>query len=513
MIYSLSHIVNRLSLAAISAVFLILSFPDFNLGFLAWFALVPLLFAIDGQKPFKAFLISYVTGLFFFLGVLYWLIHVTLPGMVVVSLYLGLYFGLFGVLLALVMKPGTKTNNYELLFLIPSIWVILEWIRSHLLTGFGWALLGYSQSDILHMIQIADITGVYGVGFLLVLMNAAIFFTVRDVINKRLDTGFVVVAIFLVFLASGYGVIRLKNVFTGETIKVAVVQGNIPQDRKWDSDFRDGIIETYLDLTGKAALDRPDLIVWPETSVPGFLEIEDDLKVKVLGTAKRLKIPLLVGTIREDKDSNYYNSAALVLPTGEMGGVYDKVHLVPFGEYIPFKKALSFVEKFAPVPIGDCSFGSSYTILGFFIERKSSQDGASMKLLKKVKFACLICFEDIFPELSREFVKKGAGFLVNMTNDAWYKRSGALAQHAQNSVFRAVENRTNVIRSANTGLSCFIDQKGRIIDKIEMYEPGFKTCDIILNRARTFYSVYGDVLVYAAMLFFTASLIKRRGQG
>lgn len=502
----------RISLAALSAVFLILSFPDFNVGFLAWFALVPLLIAIDGWKPLKAFLVSYLSGIIFFIGTIYWLIHVTLPGMIAVALYLGLYFGIFGLTVSFLLTTNRerRATSYELLFCIPASWVVLEWIRAHFLTGFGWVLLGYSQSYTLPVIQIADTVGVYGVSFIIVLTNAAIFIAISDIKAKKVSVGIISIALLLVFISLAYGVVRLRNIFTGENIKVALIQGNIPQVQKWDARFREEITKRYTDLTEEASAEKPDLIIWPETSVPGFLEGEKDLFDKVGDLARSVNTPLLVGTVSEDKNSDYYNSAALVLPTGEIGGRYDKLHLVPFGEYIPFKKALAFVEKFAPVPIGDCESGSSYTVLSLFIERRSADGGASLKLLKKIRFACLICFEDIFPELSREFIKRGAGFLVNMTNDAWYKRSGANIQHAQASVFRAVENRTNVVRAANTGLSCFIDQKGRITGAVDMYKSGFGVGVITLNRARTFYNVYGDLLVYGCMIFLALRLIKRR---
>ena len=201
-----------------------------------------------------------------------------------------------------------------------------------------------------------------------------------------------------------------------------------------------------------------------------------------------------------------HNSALLFSGDGRVVDKYDKIHLVPFGEYVPFKKVLSFVEKFARSPIGDFSAGKKCTVFKFFVERRSGDDSQAWKLLKKVKFSCLICFEDIFPGLTRQFVKNGAVFLVNITNDAWFGRSSAPYQHAQCSVFRAVENRVNVIRAANTGLSCFIDQKGRIADKVEsggkdLFIDGYRVRDITLTQTRTFYTAYGDVFVYVCIIY------------
>lgn len=497
-------------LSLLSGLLLILSFPNFNLWFLAWFALVPLFFAIENQGPFKAFLIAYLTGVLFFLGTIYWLIHVTLPGMVFSVLYLALYFGIFG----LVLTPSPKPQAPSL-FLAPAAWTALEWLRSNGTFGFGWVLLGHSQSQNLPIIQISDYTGAYGVSFLIIAVNSAIFLTIRN-FNKRKASALPVLLVgFLVFISLAYGYLRLNNIFTGERLKVSVVQGNIPQEVKWNDAFREEIINRYEALTRKAAENKPDLIIWPETSVPGFLESEKDLFERVKGLVISIDTPLLVGTVREKKGSNgvnYYNSAILFSNDGRILDIYDKVHLVPFGEYIPFKKALSFVEKFAPVPIGDCSAGRVYKVFSFFIERGVKDKDVNWKLLKKVKFSSLICFEDIFPGLTREFVKNGAGFLVNITNDAWYKKSSAPYQHAQNSVFRAVENRTNIIRAANTGASCYIDQKGRIAGLIEtkkdgIFVAGFKSHEIVLSRIRTFYTTYGDVFAYLCIIYIVFCII------
>lgn len=488
----------------LSAILLVLSFPNFNLEILAWIWLVPLLFAIEDSKPFRSFLIAYAAGALFFFGSVYWLIHVTLPGMIAVVLYLSLYFGLFGLFSYHALRKGKLTA----LFLIPSIWVTSELARSRLLTGFGWNLLGYSQSYNLPIIQIADITGVYGVSFLIVMVNVAIFFTIKELRNKSYNLSYLIIAACLVFLFLFYGIFRLNNIFTGEVLRVAVIQGNIPQVKKWDSGFKDQILNKYELLTKTAASGKIDLIIWPETSVPGFVESEKDLLDRMTSLAKSVSTPILAGTPREDRKfkDRYYNSAVLFYSDGKITGRYDKIHLVPFGEYIPFRGAFSFVEKFSTMPIGDFSRGRDYTVFGYFVKRSAKDKDISLKLIKKVRFSCLICFEDIFGDLTREFVKRGAVFLVNITNDAWFGKSSAAYQHAQNSVFRAVENRVNVVRAANTGLSCFIDQKGRIESAVEaggenLFIDGFNIHDIILNNTRTFYTVYGDLFAYICALF------------
>lgn len=502
----------RLSLSVLAALLLILSFPPFNIWIFAWMAFIPLLFAIEGQKPLRAFLLSYLTGYLFFIGTIYWLIHVTLPGMFAIAAYLAIYFGLFGVIVSYSQLP---TPNYKLFF-IPAAWVALEWIRAHALTGFGWNLLGYSQSFNLPVIQISDISGVYGVSFLVVMFNTAVYLTIKN-LRKKKDVGIpLIIVSFFIFLVLGYGYFRLNNIFTGEKIRIAVIQGNIPQNEKWDPDFSDMIMAKYLKLTKEAAKGKCDLIVWPETSVPGFIENEKDMLDKVKYLVSDVNTPVLVGAPRyEDtkKGTLYYNSAYLFSKDGRIAGRYDKVHLVPFGEYVPLKNVFAFVERFSRRPIGDFTAGKDYTVFRFFLGRSANDKDARWQFMKKVSFSCLICFEDIFSPLAREFVKRKANFLINMTNDAWFGRSGASYQHAQASIFRAVENRINMIRAANTGLSCFIDQKGRVTARVsdgknDQFVDGFSVHDIVLSRTKTIYSVYGDVFAYICLLFTILTILR-----
>ena len=505
----------QIILALASAILLILSFPTFSLEFLAWVGLIPLFFVIENQKPFKAFLIAYLTGVLFFLGTVYWLIHVTLPGMIIVVLYLALYFGFFGLL----ASHGFSMPNTSFPVFIPALWVVLEWLRSHFLGGFGWCLLGHSQSSNLAIIQVADITGAYGVSFLVALVNVVIFLGIKNFMKGNRALISVAIPLFLIFICVSYGIFRLKNIFTGESLKIAIVQGNIPQAKKWDFNFREEILNKYESLTRDSAKEGVDLIIWPETSVPGYLESESALLERITSLVKAINTPVLIGSPREDRALKevYYNSAILFAGDGRVSDRYDKIHLVPFGEYVPFRKIFSFVDNFAPSPIGDFTSGKDYTVFKFFIDKKFKDKELIRRLVKKVRFSCLICFEDIFPDLTRQFVKKGADLLVNITNDAWFGKTSAPYQHAQSSVFRAIENRVNVVRAANTGLSCFINQKGQIIGAVEvnganLFIDGFKMCEITLSETKTFYSTYGDIFAYIC-IFYTLFYIFNRRRG
>ncbi|MBI5145447.1 MAG: apolipoprotein N-acyltransferase, partial [Candidatus Omnitrophica bacterium] len=384
-----SPVIRELPLCLSSAVLLILSFPNFNIWLFAWFTFVPLFFAIEGKSKVKAFLLSYSTGILFWFGTIYWLIHVTLPGLVLLVLYLALYFGIFGLIIT---NYELRITSYELLF-IPSIWVLLEYIRSHLFTGFPWALLGYSQYLNLPIIQVADITGVWGVSFLMMLVNVAIYQVTRSPghqVTRR--NGIVSIIIILITLIYGYYRINHRPLtIDHRPLKISVVQGNIPQELKWEVQARDFIIQKYLNLTAQAAKDNPDLILWPEAALPVVLEEEPSYFEKVKASVRENKIPLVLGapTLR---NGLFFNSAILVSPEGTLNR-YDKLHLVPFGEFVPFRKIFPFLE--VVVPIGDFTAGKEYTILEI-PNPKSQIPNKSQIPISKIpnKFSVLICFED-----------------------------------------------------------------------------------------------------------------------
>jgi len=489
-----SQVFKRLLLSLLSAILLILSFPRFNIEIFAWFGFLPLFFALRNKSKLQAFILAYITGVIFWFGIIYWLIHVTLPGTVLLVLYLALYFAFFGLI---VSRRSVLCTWYSVLF-IPSLWVVLEYLRSHLLTGFPWALLGYSQYLNLPAIQIADITGAWGVSFLVMMANVAI----REIICYRPQaTGHrqkIKKILFLVcglwFVACGYGFFRLNQNIEGNKIKISVIQGNIPQELKWQAESEDFIIKKYMTITAEALKENPDLIVWPEASVPVILGDDRFLYQNIKGFIKSASLPMLLGAVTKE-DEQFYNNALLISREGELLAKYSKLHLVPFGEYIPFKKTFSFLETV--VPIGDFTAGKEYTV--FKLQAPSSKLQAN--------FSVLICFEDLFPELSREFVKRGADFLINITNDAWFKRTSSPYQHLQASVFRAVENRLPLLRSANTGISGFIAPNGKILSLVQdktgrnIFIGGFATEEIAIAKGNlTFYTRYGDIFVILCFL-------------
>jgi len=416
-------------------------------------------------------------------------------------LYSALFFGFFG-LLANLFLTGFRASKSEILlsFLLPSLWVALEFARGSLFTGFPWAILGYTQYRNPAVIQIADTTGPYGVSFLIVMVNFVLYsyfsrsFGLRAV--RRKDSSALkfqaIISVLILAAAVLYGYFRLGEDDIKTNIKLSLIQGNIEQAQKWDPVYEDYILQRYNSLTQEAAKEKSELIVWPETAVPGFLD-EEGIDIWLKRLLKDINTPLLLGAVTyesREKEDYFFNSAVLFSTNGDVKNRYDKLHLVPFGEYVPFEKCFPFIRNFINVEMGDFTAGEKFTLFDI------SKDGANFK------YAALICFEDIFPDLVRRFVLGGADSLINITNDAWFKESSEQLQHAQASVFRAVENRASVLRAANTGFSCYISPKGIIEDGIysmdleHMYIPGVKTFELKVNGRTTFYTRYGDVFSY-----------------
>ncbi len=520
-----------------SATLLVFSFPPFNLSFLAWIALIPLLFLLEELNPKEVFLFYFLSGLTFWLYHIWWLTYVTFLGYSLLVIYLSSLFGFFGLLL----KLSRERTQYPLIFLAPPLWVLFEFIRTYLFTGFPWSLLGYSQWRNIPLIQISSITGVYGVSFLIIMINAAIadfifanpvknssqlvkakkfFYGTKTKKHPRLPPfgrGGQVRNLVFAILIIGCIVVVGKRVIstpletgflTGQAgedepdkIKIAVIQGNIPQVVKWDEEYEEEILDIYVELSIEAKESaNPSLVIWPETSYPGYVDENLELFRKIEELSSHIKIPLLIGGL-DYKNGEDYNSAFLILPDGGVKQIYNKLHLVPFGEYIPLKKVFFFLNGTTP-EIGNFSRGEEYTIF----EIPNSQFPISNK------FAVLICFEDLFPDLARRFTKEGVNFLVNITNDAHFHGSPALWQHFTHSVFRAVENRRPMVRAANNGVSGFIDSYGRIIqilneDGKAVNVRGFATTQISFSPTKTFYTRFGNLFVYLNVLYLVILLM------
>lgn len=497
-------------LAILSGALLALSFPRWDLNLLAWVALIPLFFAVDAQSNRRSFLLGWVTGMVYFGGTLSWVtISMTQYGKVpwavsyLLMLALVAYLALYPAFFAIGIR-GTSRRSF--LFIAPVLWTALEYVRGHLLTGFPWSDFGYSQYRSLPVIQIADFSSVYGVGFLLILVNTALFRLIeigwkeRRVAWRDGMVGFSVLAFALL-----YGLFRLGQPMEKESsVTVAVVQGNIEQDRKWDTQFRDETMRIYRRLSLEAVQQAPappQLVIWPESAAPFFFQSEPVYRRTLLDLARDGNFYLLFGSPAYEPAGSgqiaLLNSSFLLSPGEEAISRYDKLHLVPFGEYVPLSSLLFFVNKMAEG-------------IGEFVPGKKA-------VVMQTPFATIgtvICFEVIFPEVVRRFVKNGATVMTTITNDAWFGDSAAPYQHFSMVVFRSIENRVPFARAANTGISGFIDPYGRVKKRSPLFVETALTETLRPGGRRTFYTLYGDIFAIACVIialgWTTFILIKRR---
>ena len=490
----------------LSAALLVLPFHFGALGPLAFFALVPAFFCLKDKTSFQVFKCFFVMGFIYYAALGYWLNYVNVLGFLVLCAYLSLYFSFFGIW----ARPFLVFTKFRNGFFVAAIWVLLEYLRGALLSGFPWALLGYSQWKILPLIQIADLGGAYGVSFFILCVNVWVFQIVRSLSGgsllrppfpRRQLTGLVSGFI----LVAGYGWISLngREAFYRDPrpkaeIRVSVLQGNIPQEKKWDARIKNIIFEKYKRLMQMAAMERPDLVVWPETSFPGYLEDEALMASRLRALVRQSHTSALVGapTLGDlEKELRFYNSAVLFGPSGEDIKRYHKEQLVPFGEYVPLEPFLGFLRYF--VSIGHFNPGQGQGLFSIVSQYRPIRIAA--------KFSTLICYEDIFPELVRERCRAGADFLVNISNDAWFGKTTAPYQHAQASIFRAVENRVPVVRATNTGYSCFISAEGRVLSSVkndgqEIMVSGLQTETLVLRKGRSIYTRFGGDLFFWLMV-------------
>jgi apolipoprotein N-acyltransferase len=476
--------------------------------------------------PRQAFVLSFISGVISFAIIFDWVFEV--PGYkilhhFILGLYFGPFFGIFGFVVSLITKRCGCTFAA---FATPFIWVSLEYIRSNMgFMAFPYVWLGYTQHAHPLVIQIASVAGAYGVSFLLAMINSAVAAFLLSLLyrsknlnpraNRPISNRGLVsiagVAAFLTILTICYGIMVVSKPTAGKKLKVSVVQGNIEQTKKWDPKHAEVIMQTYVELTRKALKDQPDLIVWPEAATPRAISRDQKLYSQVKQIAEEAGIPLLLGSSSHQKFSEgqsrkieFRNSAFLIGPeTRVKNQQYDKIHLLPFGEYLPYGESVPW--SWINVPkVPSTMPGKEFTVFQ----------------CPTFRFSAPICWETLFPDLSRKFVKSGAQFLVNITNEAWFGRSVGPQHYVISSVFRAVENRVYVVRCANTGISCFIDPYGRIAGRVkdennqDIFVRGVLTETVIPMESRTLYTRYGDWLVWicvgVSLISISVAVLRRK---
>lgn len=505
--------------AAASGLLLTAAFPKTGISALAWIALVPLMVTVRGMSMRESFRIGMLAGLIHYLTLLYWVAYtvhtfghlpwlLAVPVLFLLAAYLSLFLGLFAAAL-----PVLDTSPATALVGVPMLWVALEYVRAFLFSGFPWELLAYSQYRHLDLIQSADLIGPFGLSFLIVLANCVFLLLFSRMqpkagdqqnVSTRLAVTALAGLLLLAGLDMGYGRQRIRRLDAAMAAaphrQIAVIQGNIAQEIKWDPKNQLDTLEKYFRLSDAARPAHPDLIVWPETAAPFYFLYNLTLTRRVQKQVAANGHWFLIGSpsvSQREGRTLYFNSAYLLTPAGLVAGRYDKSHLVPFGEYVPFKNWLPFLGKIVE-QVGDF---------------QSGQKGSAIAW-QSTRIGVLICYEAIFAPLARAEVANGAGLLVNMTNDAWYGRSSAPFQHFSMAVFRAVENRRALVRAANTGISGFIDPAGRILAQTPLFEDAVRTRSVPLLSQESFYTRHGDwfaaVCLMAAGIWMPAAAYRRR---
>lgn len=481
----------RSAAALASAGLVVLALPKFGLWPLGLVALVPLRLALAGLSFGPAFWLGGLYGLASGFGLLYWIANVIshygglsglAAGLIVLGLVslLSLWPALWSGLIASLSQRGRSAILFGAFF-----WVGLEWIRSWFLSGFPWEDLGYVLTPWPVLVQMADLGGVGLAGLLVLATNLSL----AEAILKPGRWRRLAVLALAWAAAWGYGAWQLDRTAelarTAPRVAVRVVQGNIDQTRKWDQRFREESLDRYERLSQVPGPLKPELVVWPETAAPFFFEDDSPERGRLLGLPGRLGAWLLFGAPAYQNRPGgltYYNRAWLLSPSGQSAGHMDKAHLVPFGEYVPLKRFLPFLETLVP-QIGQYSPGPPGQLL------RASFGGIGV----------LVCYESIFPELARAHVLAGAGLLANLTNDSWFGRSSAPYQHLSMLVWRAVETRRAAARAAQTGVSALIGPDGRLIDSLDLGREGQLTGHLPLGSKMTIY-VRGGYLLSPACL-------------
>jgi apolipoprotein N-acyltransferase len=501
-------------LAFLSGALLALSFPKYGHPAFAWIALAPLLVAVAHRRhPVRrAFTLGLLTGAIYFAGTLYWLVDtmVTFGGLstplaTLAAVLLIAYLSLFPAFFALITARLVRTFGRRALLLSPFVWVASEMGRTYILDGFPWELVGYSQAAVLPIAQLASVVGVYGMSAFVTMVSAAAAYATLERGPSRWRVAAVVgVTVLAAGVAGGVRLRDSRLTREGTPVRVAVVQGNILQDQKWDPSMRDAIMQRYIDMSREAIGNGAQFILWPESSTP--LPYEQDLPrgEAIRRLARDAHVTLLIGSDQVEPvrpvdqrkpQERIYNAAYLIRPDGGTAAIYRKIHLVPFGEYVPFKRLLFFVGTLVEA-VSDFSPGTEAVLLPVAGHQASTA----------------ICYEVIYASLMRDFVDHGSELLTTITNDAWYGRSSAAYQHWQQASMRSIEEGRYLARAANTGISGFVDPYGRVLRHSDLFVSSVMTEDLRFLTARTIYSRIGDLVGWLSVVLTLAALVATRGK-
>lgn len=481
-----------------------------NLAPLAWFALVPLFLSLREARPGVAFRRGLLYGAVFYALSFYWVDtamrdygHVSLwASLVGLTSMVAIFSSIIAAAMALASWLRAPGVPFGLSFLL--CWIAQDYLRNYFpFGGFSWSALGYSQAPFLPLIQILDLTGIYGVTALVLAGNVALGEVWRawrsrgSGGSKGVPLRWVSGVVALVGLSWIYGSVRIRsvesNLASRPQVRLGIVQASIPQDEKWLTEMADEIITRHLALTREVSTHQPDLILWPEAAFPVVIPPGID-RLEALG---EVGIPLLIGAVSYEgalpatwpppRGARFalHNSAFVVEPGGLLADSYHKNHLVPMGEYVPLPGLLTWIDRLAPVLQEVSSFTPG--------KERNLIDAAGARI------GVTICFEDLFPEISRDFSRRGADLFVNLTNDAWYGHSSALWHHFDFSRFRAIENRRTLVRAANTGVTGVFDATGRVVAEAPLLEAAVVVADVRLGGPKSLYAQVGDLFAWSCL--------------
>jgi apolipoprotein N-acyltransferase len=507
----LSSRLSAYALASASGVLLALSFPKFGHPAIGWIALAPLLLALAAGSLRRAFTLGLVTGIVYFIGTLYWITGVmamygdmAFAVAVGINALLVLYQAAFVAIFALIVRRIVMAYGAAGLMAAPLAWVTIELGRTHVMTGFPWVLLGYSQASVLPIAQLASLFGVYGVSMLVASVSAALATHAashRLHLSRGRQLAPLVVVFAIVIVVAVWGGRRAAMAewtHAGEPIRVGLIQGNVDQNEKIDPARASAIFHDYLSMTRQAIGQGAGLVIWPESSTP--FRFEDDVAAaqQIRALAQQARVPILFGSDQfvrgaSGAPTTFYNAAFLVGPDGTTGGVYRKMHLVPFGEYVPVKNLLFFAAPLVQA-VSDFSAGEE----------------ASLLPVNGHLISTAICYEVVYPDLVRRFVSGGSELLTTITNDAWFGPTSAPYQHFEQASMRAIEEGRYLVRSANTGISGIVDPYGRVIARSAIFERASVVGEARFLKTSTVYARTGDLLAYASVLATAALLMLSR---
>ena len=466
------------------------SYHPLNAGWLSWIGFIPLINVFCRENFSYNILNGYLFGIVFNSIAFYWIgnnsgasFGVVISSFIAATLYLSVFWALAGCIFSIIPLKNRKTIG---VFLFPFLIVTIEWVRSFGPLGFPWSNLALTQTDFTYLIQFIDITGCYGLSFLILCINAILYSAYKQ--NHFLRYGIIPLCIIIIGI-NMVGKARFKFYkFSNKEITVAVVQPNVNPNTKWDK--KKEIIELMKKMHMEAVTMSPDIVVFPETALPVYLTRDHKIRNLLQEVVDYYNVPLLTGTIDLkyiNSNKNYYNSAMWLSPNKEYQ-LYSKIHLVPFAEYDLFPNI------FHPL-----------TFLNLNINRGHFQPGTDLKLfeLKGILFSDLICYESSIPSLAREFINKGSEFLIIQANDGWLGDSYGPYQHFALARLRAIENRVPIIRAANTGISGIISPDGSIQEKIGIGKQKVFMEKIKFGENKSLYSIYGDIIAIVCFLVTT----------